>query len=70
MSQSKNNSVKESILNCVISFLSSMLVVYMYNKLFSTNIDLIHNIYISLTITFLSLLRYYIIRRIFNAGKS
>lgn len=66
MGQSKLESFIEAITNTVVGFIISAIIQYLVFKYYGIHLDLVSNFIIISTFTVASVLRSYIIRRVFN----
>ena len=64
--QSKKRSLVESITNVIVGFGVAFLSQRLIFPLFGIQVSMINNLYITFWFTFISLIRSYILRRIFN----
>jgi hypothetical protein len=69
VSQSKKQSLVESITNIVVGYLISLFAQIIIYPIFDINVELKTNIYISILFTTISLCRSYLLRRFFNSFK-
>ena len=64
--QSKTHSIIESILNVIVGYLVALISQILVFPIFDINVDIKTNIYIGLWFTGISIIRSYILRRIFT----